>query len=59
MVAVAVAVALLSGCSAETQDEWRNLAMPDPATEQAQHIFELWRWSLGRRAGHRRRSCGA
>ena len=45
MVAVAVAVALLSGCSAEVQHEWSNLAMPDPATEQADHIFELWRWS--------------
>ena len=45
MVAVAVGLLLLAGCSAETQDEWRNLAMPDPATEQAQHIFELWRWS--------------
>ena len=45
MVAVAVGVALLAGCSAETQHEWANLAMPDPATEQAQHIFELWRWS--------------
>ena len=45
MVAAAVAVALLSGCSAETQHEWPNLAMPDPATEQARHIFELWRWA--------------
>ena len=45
MVVAAAALALLAGCSAETQHEWRNLAMPDPATEQAQHTFELWRWS--------------
>jgi cytochrome c oxidase subunit 2 len=37
------ALVLLAGCSAQTQDEWANLAMPDPATEQAVHIFELWR----------------
>ena len=45
MVVALAALALLAGCSAQTQDEWRNLAMPEPATEQAQHIFELWRWS--------------
>jgi len=45
LVALAVGLALLAGCSAQTQHEWRNLAMPDPASEQAHHIFELWRWS--------------
>lgn len=45
MVVVAAALLLLAGCSAETQDQWGNLAMPDPATEQAQHIFELWRYA--------------
>jgi cytochrome c oxidase subunit 2 len=45
LVAISGALALLAGCSAETQDEWKNLAMPDPATEQAHHIFELWRWA--------------
>ena len=45
LVVLAAGLALLAGCSAETQQEWRNLAMPDPATEQAQHIFELWRWA--------------
>jgi cytochrome c oxidase subunit 2 len=45
LVATSLGLVLLAGCSAETQHEWRNLAMPDPATEQAHHIFELWRWS--------------
>ena len=45
MVVALAALALLAGCSAQRQDEWRNLAMPEPATAQAQHIFELWRWS--------------
>ncbi len=39
------ALVLLAGCSAQTQDEWKNLAMPDPATEQADHIFYLWRYA--------------
>ena len=26
-------------------DEWRNGAMPDPATEQADHVFYLWRYA--------------
>jgi cytochrome c oxidase subunit II len=33
---------LVSGCSL---DEWRNGAMPDPATEQAQSNFMLWRYA--------------
>jgi cytochrome c oxidase subunit 2 len=33
---------LLAGCS---MDEWRNGAMPDPATEQADHNFYLWRYA--------------
>ena len=45
LVATSVGLVLLAGCSEQTQHEWQNLAMPDPATEQAQHIFELWRWS--------------
>ncbi|GAA1475955.1 cytochrome c oxidase subunit II [Nocardioides aestuarii] len=45
LVATMGALVLLAGCSAQTQDEWKNLAMPDPATEQAVHTFELWRWS--------------
>lgn len=45
LVAVLGAVVLVSGCSAQTQHEWKNLAMPDPATEQGEHIFYLWRWA--------------
>src|SRR5690242_17265825 len=45
LVAVLGAVVLVSGCSAQTQHEWKNLAMPDPATEQAEHTFYLWRWA--------------
>lgn len=39
------ALVLLAGCSAETQNDWKNLAMPDPATEQADHIYYLWRYA--------------
>jgi cytochrome c oxidase subunit II len=39
------AVLFVSGCSAESRHEWKNLAMPDPATEQADDIFYLWRWA--------------
>lgn len=40
-----LAVVLLSACSAEDKDQWKRLAMPDPATEQAPATFELWKWS--------------
>ncbi len=36
------AVVLLSGCSAELQEEWKRGGMPDPASEQGQPILELW-----------------
>jgi cytochrome c oxidase subunit 2 len=45
LVATMGALVFLAGCSAQTQDEWKNLAMPNPATEQADHIFYLWRWA--------------
>ena len=45
LVAVLGAVVLVSGCSAQTQHEWKNLAMPDPATVQGEHIFYLWRYA--------------
>jgi cytochrome c oxidase subunit 2 len=35
----------LTGCSEHTRHEWANLAMPDPATAQGEHIFLLWRWA--------------
>ena len=40
-----IILVLLAGCSAETQHEWQNLAMPDPVTAQGQHIFYLWRYA--------------
>jgi cytochrome c oxidase subunit II len=45
MVALLGALVFLAGCSAETQQEWRNLAMPDPASDRAEHIFYLWRYA--------------
>ena len=45
LVAVVGALLFLTGCSSEQQHEWQNFAMPDPATEQADHIFSLWRWA--------------
>ena len=38
-------VILVSSCSAQTKHEWSNLAMPDPGTEQGEHIFYLWRYA--------------
>jgi cytochrome c oxidase subunit 2 len=35
----------LTACSEKDRHEWANLAMPDPATEQAHHTFLLWRWA--------------
>jgi cytochrome c oxidase subunit 2 len=40
-----VLVVTMSGCSEKTRHEWSNLAMPDPATSQGEHIFMLWRWA--------------
>ena len=45
MAALGTTLVLLAGCSAQTQHEWKNLAMPDPATEQAHHTFLLWRYA--------------
>lgn len=35
----------LTGCSAESQDAWKNLAMPDPVTDRADGIYYLWRYA--------------
>lgn len=43
-VALATTAVVLSGCTAQQQHEWKNFAMPDPGTEEAQGIFDLWRW---------------
>ncbi len=45
LVAALGSLVFLAGCSANSQKEWKNLAMPDPATEQADHIFYLWRYA--------------
>jgi cytochrome c oxidase subunit 2 len=45
LLAGAVLLVSLTGCSGQTRHEWANLAMPDPATAQGEHIFLLWRWA--------------
>jgi cytochrome c oxidase subunit 2 len=45
LVAALGSLVLLAGCSAETRHEWKNLALPDPATEQANSNFMLWRYA--------------
>src|SRR5215210_3520887 len=45
IVAAVGALLFLTGCSAEQKHEWTNFAMPDPATTQADHIFNLWHWA--------------
>lgn len=42
--ALAISMLVLGACSAETNAQWRNLAMPDPGTDESQGIFDLWRW---------------
>ncbi len=44
-VLLGIALLMLGACSAEEQQEWKNLAMPSPVTEQGPHIFDLWRWA--------------
>jgi cytochrome c oxidase subunit 2 len=36
---------LLGACSAEDVDQIQRLAMPEPATEQAPAIYDLWRYA--------------
>ena len=33
---------LFSSCSSETQGEWKRARLPDPASEQGEHILRLW-----------------
>ncbi|WP_051548664.1 aa3-type cytochrome oxidase subunit II [Nocardioides sp. URHA0032] len=42
LAAVGVGVLALGGCSSETQGQWERFAMPDPASEQGEHILNLW-----------------
>jgi cytochrome c oxidase subunit 2 len=45
LAAVLASAVVLTGCSEQSQHDWKNLAMPDPASEQGEHIFTLWRWA--------------
>ena len=45
LAAVLTSAVVLTGCSEQSRHEWQNLAMPDPASEQGEHIFTLWRWA--------------
>jgi cytochrome c oxidase subunit 2 len=45
LAAVLTSVVILTGCSEQSQHEWKNLAMPDPVSEEGEHIFMLWRWA--------------
>jgi cytochrome c oxidase subunit 2 len=45
LAAVLTSVVFLTGCSEQSQHEWKNLAMPDPVSEEGEHIFMLWRWA--------------
>jgi cytochrome c oxidase subunit II len=39
---VGTTLLLLSSCSEESQGTWKRIAMPDPASEQGEHILRLW-----------------
>lgn len=39
------ALVFLSGCSAEDKDQIKRLAMPDPRSEEARFVYDLWQWS--------------
>jgi cytochrome c oxidase subunit 2 len=45
MAMVSTGLLLLGACSTEDQDQIGRLAMPEPATDRAPMIDELWRWS--------------
>ena len=42
-----VAMLVLSSCGGDAwnRDQWANLALPDPITEQGPYTFELWKWA--------------
>jgi cytochrome c oxidase subunit 2 len=42
LAALGTSLLLLSSCSSKTEGEWKRLAMPDPASEQGEHILHLW-----------------
>ncbi len=44
MALVSAGLLLLGACSTEDKDQIRRLAMPEPATDRAPYIDELWHW---------------
>ena len=42
---LAATLLFLSACDAADKDQIARLAMPEPATAQAPHTFELWKWA--------------
>lgn len=44
-VMVSAGLLLLGACSAQDRDQIGRLAMPEPATDRAPMVDELWRWS--------------
>jgi cytochrome c oxidase subunit II len=41
-VSIGAGVVTLAGCSSETQDEWKRMAMPEPGTDQGIKILDFW-----------------
>jgi cytochrome c oxidase subunit 2 len=37
-----ISVLVLGGCSSESRGDWERFAMPEPASEQGDHILSLW-----------------
>jgi cytochrome c oxidase subunit 2 len=42
LAALGTTLVLLSGCSSDSQGEWKRLAMPEPVSTQGEHILSLW-----------------
>ncbi len=41
-IALGAGALVLAGCSAESNEEFKRLAMPEPVSEQAEHTLDLW-----------------
>jgi cytochrome c oxidase subunit 2 len=42
VVGMGAGVLTLAGCSSETQDAWKRVAMPEPGTEEGLRILDFW-----------------
>lgn len=42
---LSVSVLVMTACSAEGKNELQRLAMPAPATKEAQYLYTLWNWT--------------